>query len=57
MIWHRQDSVQALQEQERLAAQKNRLAAQSVEAARAFAAERPPDFLEVQDAAYTLFKM
>ena len=39
MIWHRQDSVQALQEQERLAAQKDRLAEQSVEAARAFAAK------------------
>lgn len=39
MIWHRQDSVLALQEEERLAAQKNRLAAQSVEAARAFAAK------------------
>lgn len=39
MIWHRQDSVQALQEQERLAAQKARLAEQSVEAARAFAAK------------------
>ena len=39
MIWHRQDSVQALQEEERLAAQKDRLAAQSVEVARAFAAK------------------
>ena len=39
MIRHRQDSVQALQEQERLAAQKDRLAEQSVEAARAFAAK------------------
>ena len=38
MIWHRQDSVQALQEEERLTEQKARLAEQSVEAARVFAA-------------------